>query len=141
MSHPAGIPDAQLRIGDAERERTTEALAKAHSIGQLDLTEFDERCQQVMAAKTRGDLRATLADLPDTERVIVNPEHRRHDRSGHRKFGAIAAVITAVWLISTIVFGAMFADHGPHDGGFFFPVVPLMIVAFFVMRRRRWVRR
>ena len=56
-------PDA-LRVGDREREQAVALLHDAVGGGYLDLQEFEERSQTVYAAKTRGDLRAALADLP-----------------------------------------------------------------------------
>jgi hypothetical protein len=56
-------PDA-LRVGDREREHAVALLHDAVGGGYLDLGEFEERSQTVYAAKTRGDLRAALTDLP-----------------------------------------------------------------------------
>lgn len=53
-----------LRVGDREREQAVAVLHDAVGGGYLDLREFEERSQTVYAAKTRGDLRAALADLP-----------------------------------------------------------------------------
>jgi hypothetical protein len=53
-----------LRVGDRERELAVAVLHDAIGGGYLDLQEFEERSQTVYAAKTRGDLRAALADLP-----------------------------------------------------------------------------
>lgn len=53
-----------LRIGDREREQAVAVLHQAVGGGYLDLDEFEERSRHVYAAKTRGDLREVLADLP-----------------------------------------------------------------------------
>ena len=53
-----------LRVGDREREQAVALLQDAVGGGYLDLQEFEDRSQTVYAAKTRGDLRAALADLP-----------------------------------------------------------------------------
>ena len=59
-------PDSSdaLRVGDREREQAVAVLQEAVGGGYLDLREFEERSQTVYAARTRGDLRAALADLP-----------------------------------------------------------------------------
>lgn len=62
MTQPEN-PDA-LRVGDREREQAVALLHDAVGGGYLDLKEFEERSQTVYAAKTRGDLRAALVDLP-----------------------------------------------------------------------------
>lgn len=53
-----------LRVGDREREQAVALLHDAVGGGYLDLAEFEERSQTVYAARTRGDLRAALVDLP-----------------------------------------------------------------------------
>lgn len=60
-----------LRVGDREREQAVGALHDAVGGGYLDLTEFEERSQIVYAAKTRGDLRAALADLPGAVQLLA----------------------------------------------------------------------
>ncbi|MFV2018770.1 DUF1707 SHOCT-like domain-containing protein [Micromonospora sp. LOL_023] len=54
----------EMRAGDADREAVAERLRAALNEGRLDLAEFDERLQQVYAAKTYGDLGGLLHDLP-----------------------------------------------------------------------------
>lgn len=53
-----------LRVSDAEREHVGELLQKAVGQGMLSLGEFTERMDSALAAKTRGELNAVLADLP-----------------------------------------------------------------------------
>lgn len=62
-------PD-RLRIGDREREQAATLLHEAVGAGYLDLDEFDDRSRRVYAARTRADLRATLADLPTAARLF-----------------------------------------------------------------------
>ncbi|AOW91700.1 hypothetical protein BFN03_00695 [Rhodococcus sp. WMMA185] len=53
-----------LRVTDAEREHVGELLQRAVGQGMLSLGEFTERVDTALAAKTRGELNAVLADLP-----------------------------------------------------------------------------
>lgn len=53
-----------LRVGDREREQAVAVLQEAVGGGYLDLAEFEERSRVVYAARTRGEIRAALADLP-----------------------------------------------------------------------------
>ncbi|WP_072688973.1 DUF1707 SHOCT-like domain-containing protein [Rhodococcus marinonascens] len=53
-----------LRVSDAEREHVGELLQRAVGQGMLSLGEFTERMDTALAAKTRGELNAVLADLP-----------------------------------------------------------------------------
>lgn len=59
--------DQHIRVSDADRNAVTERLAAHYSDGRLDKAEFDERVNQAMAAKTRGDLDGLFDDLPDPE--------------------------------------------------------------------------
>ncbi|WP_199428888.1 DUF1707 SHOCT-like domain-containing protein [Qaidamihabitans albus] len=53
-----------LRVSDREREHVVGLLQKAIGRGMLDLDEFTERTDIALAARTRGELNAVLADLP-----------------------------------------------------------------------------
>ncbi|WP_103955357.1 DUF1707 SHOCT-like domain-containing protein [Nonomuraea solani] len=53
-----------LRIGDAEREQTMEALREHFAQGRLTHEELDERLDRTLAAKTYRDLGRITADLP-----------------------------------------------------------------------------
>ncbi len=63
-----------LRVGDREREQAVALLQDAVGGGYLDLQEFEERSRTVYAARTRGELRAALVDLPTAVRLF--PEVR-----------------------------------------------------------------
>lgn len=54
----------ELRVSDAEREHVGELLQRAVGQGRLTVTEFTERLDAAMAARTRGELNAVLVDLP-----------------------------------------------------------------------------
>ncbi|MEU7216602.1 DUF1707 domain-containing protein [Nocardia iowensis] len=57
-----------VRASDADREKIVEQLRRAMNEGRLTLHEYDDRLQQVYAAKTYGELTPLLSDLP-THRV------------------------------------------------------------------------
>ncbi|MEU4823267.1 DUF1707 domain-containing protein [Actinomadura sp. NPDC023710] len=57
-------PRDEIRIGDAERDAVMVALHDHFAEGRLDRPELDERLEAVLAAKTRGDLRPLVRDLP-----------------------------------------------------------------------------
>lgn len=59
-----------MRVSDAEREHVGELLQRAVGQGMLSLGEFTERMDTALAAKTRGELNAVLADLPGMQ---INP--------------------------------------------------------------------
>jgi hypothetical protein len=72
-----GQPD--IRVSDAERSEVADRLAEHYGDGRLDESEFSDRVDQAMRAKTRSDLAGLFDDLPDTEApgVVVRPRRRR----------------------------------------------------------------
>lgn len=57
--------DDRIRISDADRERATARLREHFAEGRLTSDELEERITAALSAKTYGDLRAVMADLPD----------------------------------------------------------------------------
>jgi hypothetical protein len=66
-----------IRIGDAEREEALRALGEHMSAGRLDIDEYGERTAQVSTAKTRGELSALFADLPEPRPTFPAPAATR----------------------------------------------------------------
>ncbi|MFC4374205.1 DUF1707 domain-containing protein [Nocardia halotolerans] len=58
------LPDDDLRVGNPERERAIALLNDAFSAGYLEISEFEERSMVAYSARTRGELRGVLAQLP-----------------------------------------------------------------------------
>ncbi|MEU7525801.1 DUF1707 domain-containing protein [Saccharothrix sp. NPDC042600] len=93
MSLPVRPED--MRASDAEREVVQQLLHRAHADGSLDLAEFDERVVAVWRAKTRGELAALTADLPQVvERPLPPPPPVRVKPRGP----SAMKVLTTVWL-------------------------------------------
>lgn len=121
-----------LRVGHAEREAAVEQLARAHSLGQLEVDEFYERADLALVAKTRADLSALTADLPRPQGSAsrrLGPDALRAGRSA--VWAKMLLVVVLLMTAFSLVFGA---DH--HEGP---PVLPLLLVAGAVLawRRRR----
>jgi hypothetical protein len=56
----------ELRVSDADREATVVRLREAGGEGRLTLEELAERVEAADAARTRGELDALTADLPES---------------------------------------------------------------------------
>ncbi|HYK70879.1 MAG TPA: DUF1707 domain-containing protein [Streptosporangiaceae bacterium] len=54
-----------IRISDADREQVTARLREHFAEGRLTSDELDERISTTLNAKTFGDLRGVMADLPE----------------------------------------------------------------------------
>jgi Domain of unknown function (DUF1707) len=57
--------DDRMRISDADREQVTARLREHYAAGRLDSEELDERITAALHAKTYGDLRRVMTDLPE----------------------------------------------------------------------------
>ena len=55
---------ASLRASDTDREQLVDVLKAAFGEGRLDQDEYTSRMEQAYTAKTYGELRALVADLP-----------------------------------------------------------------------------
>ncbi|MEG8180367.1 DUF1707 domain-containing protein [Nocardia terpenica] len=63
-AYPDRVGNENVRASDADREKIVEKLRLAVDEGRLNLHEFDDRLQQVYAARTYGELAPILSDLP-----------------------------------------------------------------------------
>ena len=112
-----------LRIGDAERDAAAADLGEHFAAGRLSLDELHERLDEVLSAKTRGQLSRTMADLPRSRSLrpvtptadpaMAAPYQRAShatpsDRAG--RFAALSLLILAmlIWLFTAL----LFARHG-----------------------------
>jgi len=68
--------DDQIRVSDADRDRVTTRLREHFAQGRLTQDELDERISAALNAKTFGDLRRVMADLP--EPAPVPPQAAPH---------------------------------------------------------------
>ena len=57
-------PPAHVRCSDADRERTIDILRNESVAGRISEEELSDRLDKAFAARTLGELRALVADLP-----------------------------------------------------------------------------
>ena len=57
--------DDRIRASDADREHVTARLREHFAAGRLTSDELDERISAALKAKTHGELRQLMADLPE----------------------------------------------------------------------------
>jgi hypothetical protein len=56
--------DDSIRVSDADRDRVSDQLRDHFAAGRITSGELDERLSAALNAKTFGDLRRIMADLP-----------------------------------------------------------------------------
>ncbi len=71
-------------------------LSKHYADGRLDEAEFHERIDRAMGAKTRGDLRGLLADLPSLGLAHVSPPAPPRRRRVLRTLVVMLALMVAL---------------------------------------------
>lgn len=125
-----GPPD--LRVSDAERSEVADRLAEHYGEGRLDQSEFNERVEQAMRAKTRSDLAGLFDDLPDSEAPEVTT---RPHRSRSRHPVLIAALVIAVIVTAQNLFwwpGLFWWPHLTHLA----VLAGLIVVLLYLFRGR-----
>lgn len=134
---------AHLRVSDAERAAVADRLARHYGDGRLDQAELDDRLGRAMSARTRADLDALLADLPDAgppgaggRPPAVAPPRPARPRS--RILLAVLAVLL-IWIAWRLLigWGAPWAWVWP--GAWF--GLPWLWIALAIFVWLRWGRR
>ena len=85
--------DPRLRASDDDRDRAATLLREHHAVGRLTAEEFNERLDQVYAARTMGELDELLADLPGIDLYRLPdaplPRYRGPGAAGHGSLPAM----------------------------------------------------
>lgn len=102
---------AQLRIGDAERDHAAKALGEHYATGRISKEEYEERSEQVWAARFQADLEPLFADLPSPWARV--PEQVRpvrlppaQSRQSPRPFAPIFPVLV-IGLVAAVILTGM----------------------------------
>jgi Domain of unknown function (DUF1707) len=101
------VASPELRIADADRDRTVERLRTAAAEGRLDPDELEDRVSRALSARTQSDLDAVLRDLPKPAVAVAQPDR-----------GLVLRERTAAFLVPNVVCIAICAATG---AGSFWP--------------------
>ncbi|MFH8365837.1 DUF1707 domain-containing protein [Streptomyces sp. NPDC018031] len=69
----AQVADDDIRASDADRDRVADILREALAEGRIDPDEHAERIDGAYRARTRGELRPLVRDLPAAARPFAGP--------------------------------------------------------------------
>ena len=109
--------ELELRISDQERQDVIDLLRDHTAAGRLTLVEFDERVEEVFAAKTAAQLQHTLRELPRPGPPTPDPDRWYRGRVRNE---------VSTWVGTNLVCTGIWAATG---GGGFWPIWPLMFTS------------
>ncbi|WP_412518952.1 DUF1707 domain-containing protein [Actinomadura madurae] len=115
----------EIRVGDAERDAVMVALHDHFAEGRLDRGELDGRLDAVLSAKTRGDLRTLVRDLPAPTGLPDPPKAPSLEQGMAVMFGGPGH---PAWHRHHRHMAARGHRHGPP-----FPAFPVLLGVFLVL--------
>jgi Domain of unknown function (DUF1707) len=122
-----GMMDDRIRVSDADREQVTARLREHYAEGRLSSDELDERVTAALNAKTFGDLRRVMTDLPDTA-MEPGPAPQSPPWTGKPRLilwrGPRLLPLALILLIAAVVI--------PGAGWLFFAFLKIMLVLWLV---------
>lgn len=110
--------EPELRASDADRKAVVDELTRHCGEGRLTLGETEDRVAAAWEARTLGELRELLHDLPTTKRSGP-PERLRPPRSRRlfdvhlRIYLTVMAFLVLIWFLTD-------------PGGYFWPIWPAL---------------
>ena len=119
-----------LRASDEQRERAAQEIREHFAAGRLTDEELDERVQAAYAARTEGELRSVLADLP---KLPASPAQQKAElvarrRDLQRRMVQEAGGGLGGFVICTAIWAASGAS------GFFWPIFVALAVLVPLLR-------
>jgi hypothetical protein len=91
------VSSPELRVADADRDRTVERLRAAAAEGRLDPDELGERVSKALTARTQSELDALLGDLPKPQVAVAKPDRSLVLRERTAAFLVPNVVCIAIW--------------------------------------------
>jgi len=121
-------PPAAMRASDADRDAVVSDLSEHFQAGRLTAGEFDERMGRALAARTWGELRDLLADLPAARLAPQAPATGSFSAQPGSLSGRFAPPLIPV-LIGIGITTAVLVNVTHGSWGFLWLVLPVMLIA------------
>ena len=125
---------AEMRASDSDRDAVVSDLSEHFQAGRLTAGEFDERTGRALAARTWGELRDLLADLPATR---LGPQVPASSSLGSRPWRSSRHFVPPpIAVLAGIAIAAAVVVHVAHGGwGFIWLLLSGLLIARPVIRR------
>ncbi|HEV2452057.1 MAG TPA: DUF1707 domain-containing protein [Streptosporangiaceae bacterium] len=123
--------DDRIRVSDADREEVAARLREHFAQGRISSEELDERITAALSAKTAGDLRRVLTDLPGPSPVQQAGPAVPWGRPGGPRGGFPVGVFRrGPRLLPLVVFALIASLLLPGAGWVFFAFFQFLLVMF-----------
>jgi hypothetical protein len=116
------LPDA-MRASDADRDAVLADLSAHFQAGRLTADELDERTGQALAARTWGQLKELLADLPAGQTPAGPSAESRPRIAAVRGRRRPAAALIGIGIVAVVLINAAHAGWG-----LLWLLVPVLII-------------
>ena len=94
----------QLRVSNADRAHVSGLLERAVADGMITLDEFADRTDAALAARTRGELRAVLVDLPDMDLHAAHAPVARSSAQPEALGGWMTSIVRrGPWTVAPVI--------------------------------------
>lgn len=137
--------DDRIRASDADRDRVATRLRDHFAEGRLTHDELDERLTAALNAKTHGDLRHILADLPEPGPVLApgrpSPRLARSYPVVLRRGPRFLPLVLLALVAALVLPGTAWLFVGLVKVILLFWLVGCVVAIFMVARLRRMARR
>jgi Domain of unknown function (DUF1707) len=119
---------AEMRASDSDRDAVVSDLGEHFQAGRLTAGEFDERMGRALAARTWGELKDLLADLPATRPAPQAPAATSLRARPRPYSGRVAPPLIAV-LAGIGITIAVLVDVAHGRWGFLWLLLPALLIA------------
>jgi Domain of unknown function (DUF1707) len=114
---PGNFPAAEMRASDADRDAVLSGLSEHFQAGRLTLGEFEDRAGRALAARTWGELKDLMGDLPSAlpeppAPVAAASSAARPQRLPGRGAPAPIAVLAAIGIAVAVSVGITHSSWG-----------------------------
>jgi Domain of unknown function (DUF1707) len=125
-------PAAEMRASDADRDAVLSELSEHFQAGRLTAEEFDERAGQALAARTHGELRNLLRDLPAARPGPQAPAATSSAAAPQRPWRPALLPVAVLAVIAIAVVTSVGVGHDLR--GFLWPLLWALFIAWRVAR-------
>ncbi len=119
---------AEMRASDSDRDAVVSELSEHFQAGRLTAGEFDERTGRALTARTWGELRDLLADLPATRPAPHAPAATSVSARPRPSSGRLAPPVIAA-LAGIGITGAVLVNVTHGRLGLIWLLLPVLLIA------------